>query len=90
MNIRSITLLGEPQIDLGLDIIAVPGTVKEEPLTARILAIPGLKAGEPTQFNCIYFTDTRAFSLSGPGVSNLLSFETGVRIKMTRLRKPVA
>ncbi|MDX1688504.1 MAG: DUF711 family protein, partial [Candidatus Promineifilaceae bacterium] len=44
-----------------------------KPLTARLMPLPGLEAGDPVHFDFPYFADCRVMSLAGSGVSGLLA-----------------
>ena len=45
----------------------------DKPLTARLMPLPGLAAGDPVQFDFPYFADSRVMSVPGDGVSGLLA-----------------
>ncbi|MCI0393908.1 MAG: DUF711 family protein [Chloroflexi bacterium] len=44
----------------------------DKPLTARLMPLPGLAAGDPVHFDFPYFADSRVMPAPGPGVSGLL------------------
>ena len=44
----------------------------DKPLTARLMPLPGLAAGDPTRFDFPYFADSRVMAVAGSGVSRLL------------------
>ncbi len=45
----------------------------DKPLTARLMPLPGLAAGDHVRFDFPYFADSRVMSVSGEGVSGLLA-----------------
>jgi hypothetical protein len=54
-----------------------------KPLTARLMPIPGKKAGDPTTFNFGYFANSRVMTLRSQKLSGLMSGSE--RIKLPRL-----
>jgi uncharacterized protein (UPF0210 family) len=44
-----------------------------KPLAARLLPVPGKKAGDMTDFQIEYFTNTRVLSIAGPSLTGLLA-----------------
>jgi hypothetical protein len=54
-----------------LDIAALAVRL-DKPLTARLMPIPGLHAGDPVHFDFPYFADSRVMLIAGPGVGGLL------------------
>jgi uncharacterized protein len=44
-----------------------------KPLTARLMPIPGLAAGDPVQFDFPYFADSRVMAAPEPGIRGLLA-----------------
>lgn len=54
-----------------LDVAAL-AIALDKPLTARLMPIPGKKAGDPTQFDFPYFANSKVMSLEGPGAGELL------------------
>ncbi len=44
----------------------------DKPLTARLMPLPGLQAGDPVHFDFPYFADSRVMPVAGPGVRGLL------------------
>lgn len=51
-----------------------------KPLTARLMPIPGLKAGDSTQFHFDYFANSCTMNIDGQEINPLLSKEHEVRI----------
>ncbi len=45
----------------------------DKPLTARLMPIPGKKAGDPTEFNFAYFANSKVLSLESEGLSGLFA-----------------
>lgn len=54
-----------------LDVAAL-ATRLDKSLTARLMALPGLEAGDPTNFDFPYFANSRVMPIAGAGVSGLL------------------
>jgi len=54
-----------------LDVAALAQRL-DKPLTARLMPLPGLKAGDPVHFDFPYFADSRVLPVAGPGVRGLL------------------
>jgi uncharacterized protein (UPF0210 family) len=54
-----------------LDVAALAHRL-DKPLTARLMPLPGLKAGDPVHFDFPYFADSRVLPVAGPGVRGLL------------------
>lgn len=44
----------------------------DKPLTARLMPMPGLAAGDPIHFDFPYFADSRVMAASGAGVTGML------------------
>jgi hypothetical protein len=44
----------------------------DKPLTARLMPMPGLSAGDPIHFDFPYFADSRVMAASGSGVKGML------------------
>jgi len=55
-----------------LDVAALAARLNK-PLTARLMPIPGLAAGDPVQFDFPYFADSRVMAAPEPGISGLLA-----------------
>ncbi len=51
-----------------------------KPLTARLMPIPGKKAGEPTEFNFGYFANSRIMCLQSQKVMNPIRSSNGIAI----------
>jgi uncharacterized protein (UPF0210 family) len=54
-----------------LDVAALAVRLNK-PLTARLMPLPGLAAGDPIHFDFPYFADSRVMAASGGGVNGLL------------------
>jgi uncharacterized protein (UPF0210 family) len=54
-----------------LDVAAL-ATRLDKPLTARLMPLPGLAAGDPVHFDFPYFADSRVMNAAGTGVGRLL------------------
>ena len=52
--------------------VASLATVLDKPLTARLLPIPGKRAGELTEFDFAYFSNARILDVTGSGVGGVL------------------
>ena len=52
--------------------VASLATVLDKPLTARLLPIPGKKAGELTEFDFAYFSNARILEVTGRGIGGVL------------------
>lgn len=55
-----------------LDVAALAVRV-DKPLTARLMPLPGLEAGDPARFDFPYFADSRVMSVAGSGASGLMA-----------------
>lgn len=51
-----------------------------KPLTARLLPIPGKKAGEMTEFNFDFFVNSKILALDTADLSGLLAKDAGIKI----------
>lgn len=51
-----------------------------KPLTARLMPIPGKKAGEPTNFDFGFFSNSRIMTLDSPPLSGLLAKSSHISI----------
>jgi uncharacterized protein len=58
-----------------LDIAALSARLNK-PLTARLMPLPGLEAGDPVRFDFPYFANSRVMSISGSGTTGLLKKPT--------------
>lgn len=54
------------------------------PLTARLMPIPGKKAGGPTDFNFAFFANSRVMALEAEGLKTPFSGEETVLMKSRR------
>ena len=59
-----------------LDVAALSAALRK-PLTARLLPVPGRRAGESTSFDFPYFVNTAVLPTKGFGVSDALAFGAG-------------
>lgn len=62
-----------------LDIAALAGRLRK-PLTARLMPLPGLAAGDEVAFDFPYFAGSRVMSVQGEGVAGLLANEETLEI----------
>ncbi|MCA9917995.1 MAG: DUF711 family protein [Anaerolineales bacterium] len=53
--------------------VAMLASRLNKPLTARLMPLPGLAAGDPVTFDFPYFADSRVMSIAGSGVAGLLT-----------------
>ena len=53
----------------------------EKPLTARLLPVPGKKAGEPTDFDFTYFTNSRVMAIQAQGLRGLFGSDETFDLK---------
>ena len=60
--------------------IAMLASRLNKPLTARLMPLPGLIAGDPVTFDFPYFADSRVMEIAGGEVTNLLLEETRLAI----------
>ena len=51
-----------------------------KPLTARLMPLPGLAAGDPVTFDFPYFADSKVMAIAGTGIEGLLVTETQLSI----------
>jgi hypothetical protein len=51
-----------------------------KPLTARLMPIPGKKAGDPVEFNFEYFANSKVMALESAGLGGL--FATNERLTL--------
>jgi hypothetical protein len=64
--------VSEAQLTAVLLDIAMLATRLNKPLTARLMPLPGLQAGDPVSFDFPYFAPSRVMGLMGTGVTGLL------------------
>ncbi|MEZ4593570.1 MAG: DUF711 family protein [Chloroflexota bacterium] len=60
--------------------VAMLASRLNKPLTARLMPLPGLAAGDPVTFDFPYFADSRVMAIAGEGVTGLLAQETQLSI----------
>jgi hypothetical protein len=53
--------------------VAMLASRLNKPLTARLMPLPGLAAGDPVTFDFPYFADSRVMGIAGTGVAGLLA-----------------
>jgi len=53
--------------------VATLATVLDKPLTARLLPVPGKRAGDMTEFDFDYFANARILEVPGKGIKVLLN-----------------
>jgi uncharacterized protein (UPF0210 family) len=61
--------------------IAMLASRLNKPLTARLMPLPGLAAGDPVTFDFPYFADSRVMEIAGDGPGNLLAQPSQLTIK---------
>ncbi len=64
-----------------LDVAALAARLNK-PLTARLMPLPGLKAGDPALFDFPYFADSRVMAVPGAGVAE--SLQSSERLTLRR------
>jgi len=55
-----------------LDVAALAARLNK-PLTARLMPLPGLQAGDPVSFDFPYFADSRVMAVTGMGLTGILA-----------------
>ena len=60
--------------------VAMLASRLNKPLTARLMPLPGLAAGDPVTFDFPYFADSRVMNVVGSGVTGLLAQKTQLSI----------
>ncbi|MCA9945946.1 MAG: DUF711 family protein, partial [Anaerolineales bacterium] len=60
--------------------VAMLASRLNKPLTARLMPLPGLAAGDPVTFDFPYFANSRVMGIAGTGVAGLLAQEAQVSI----------
>ncbi|WP_420631383.1 DUF711 family protein [Candidatus Leptofilum sp.] len=60
--------------------VAMLASRLNKPLTARLMPLPGLLAGDPVTFDFPYFADSRVMDIAGSGIKGLLAQETQLTI----------
>lgn len=61
--------------------VATLALVADKPLTARLMPIPGKKAGERTEFDFSYFANARIMDVKGRGVGRILQNNCFARLR---------
>jgi len=89
-GLDTIPLPGDTAVDqleaVIMDIAALSMRL-DKPLTARLMPIPGLAAGDPTSFEFEYFANSRVMSLDTQKVSLLANADQSIQLN-PRKRKP--
>ena len=67
--------------------VAMLASRLNKPLTARLMPLPGLAAGDSVTFDFPYFADSRVMALAGTGVDGLLAQEARLGIRAVK-REP--
>lgn len=67
--------------------MAALATRLRKPLTARLMPLPGLSAGDAVQFDFPYFADSRVMPVAGPGVRGLLAGADAIAMHSLGLRR---
>lgn len=71
----------EDQITAVLLDVAALASRLNKPLTARLMPLPGLHAGDLVQFDFPYFADSRVMGLSSAGLTGLLAGDESLRLR---------
>jgi uncharacterized protein (UPF0210 family) len=53
----------------------------DKPLTARLMPLPGLKAGDPVSFDFSYFADSRVMAAKQGALTSLLGKQDRITIR---------
>jgi uncharacterized protein (UPF0210 family) len=56
-----------------LDVAALSLALGGKPLTARLLPVPGARAGDQTAFTFDYFSNSRVLAAAGAGAAGILA-----------------
>jgi uncharacterized protein (UPF0210 family) len=72
-----------------LDVAALAVRLNK-PLTARLMPLPGLAAGDPIHFDFPYFADSRVMASPGQGIGGLLQRLEKLEIEPRRFDAPAA
>ena len=68
-----------------LDIAMLSARLRK-PLTARLMPLPDLDAGDPVQFNFPYFANSRVMAVNGDGVNRLLRLTSRLDIAKSDMK----
>jgi len=89
-GLDTIPLPGDATVDqleaVIMDIAALSVRL-DKPLTARLMPIPGLAAGDPTSFEFEYFANSQVMSLDTQKVNLLANADQSIQLN-PRKRKP--
>jgi uncharacterized protein (UPF0210 family) len=64
--------IGREQLEGILLDVAALAVALDKPLTARLMPVPGKRAGERTEFDFPYFANTAVMSVRGSGAGELM------------------
>lgn len=67
--------------------VAMLASRLNKPLTARLMPLPGLAAGDPVTFDFPYFADSRVMGIAGTGTTGLMSQEARFGINPVKSEK---
>jgi uncharacterized protein (UPF0210 family) len=76
VGLDTIPLAGDLSMDEISGILLDVGALAvrlDKPLTARLMPLPGLAAGDPVTFDFPYFADSRVMATKGSGLDGLLT-----------------
>lgn len=68
--------------------IAMLATRLNKPLTARLMPLPGLQAGDPVSFDFPYFAPSRVMAIAGAGIRGLLRPASQLPINPVAIHDP--
>ncbi|MCL4263772.1 MAG: DUF711 family protein [Anaerolineae bacterium] len=80
--------VSEEQLTAVLLDIAMLATRLNKPLTARLMPLPGLQAGDPVSFDFPYFAPSRVMAVAGAGTSGLLQPATQLSVNPVAIHGP--
>ena len=61
--------------------LAVLAVRLDKPLTARLMPVPGKKAGEPTSFDFAFFANSRVMALDAAPLTGLLAKDAPIPLQ---------
>ena len=67
--------------------VAMLASRLNKPLTARLMPLPGLAAGDPVTFDFPYFADSRVMRIAGTGVTGLMAQEVRLAVNSVKSEK---
>jgi len=89
-GLDTIPIPGDTSIDVLYAVLLDLATLSlrlDKPLTARLLPIPGKKAGEMTEFNFPFFENSRILAVEAQSIHGMLSEAENIEIKPRPKRK---